>query len=546
MAHRSIPDPDPDPGDRYSFREERSPRTARHSGTSEPVGFEADLAELASKFASEEGGHLPAELSADLALQVVLNEIVEQACTGTGAGGAAIILERDEEWVCRASAGESAPELGARLGSDSGLIAQCIMTGRAQRCDDAVTDLRVDIAACQALGVRSFIALPLLRDQRVIGVFAAFSARVAAFREEEERMLAALARCVIGTITQASDPEVTLANVQAREAFEVQQRREEETAAVSLRNEPVLAMPNPEVSEAVQFRSRDRADERFSKEEIQTEERGEVDKSELILAETVSTMDSGESQLQTEPEYLDIPQIEDEIAPRGGMSFITWVLAVAVVAIAAFVITISGERLLGTNRRPEHRTSAVPSIRQNSDDRNAGSAATSSLAPGSSPNTEATKDLAKTISTETKTRPASVSRTGSLAVFENGREVFRMPRAQMQHSARDNGADTPASSVEHAGIYELSQKDAEDNLIYRVEPIYPESAREEQIQGAVVLKVTAGADGRVQNATAISGPAQLVDSAITAVKQWQFRPHLVNGKSVPIATRITLNFSLPR
>jgi hypothetical protein len=52
------------------------------------------------------------ELSAGLALDVVLNEIVEQACAVTSATGAAIILERDGEMVCRASSGVTAPELG--------------------------------------------------------------------------------------------------------------------------------------------------------------------------------------------------------------------------------------------------------------------------------------------------------------------------------------------------------------------------------------------------------------------------------------------------
>jgi hypothetical protein len=75
------------------------------------IGGESDLGELAAKFAAHGGGRVSPELSADLALEIVLNEIVEQACLATGATGAAIVLERGGEWVCRASAGGNAPQL---------------------------------------------------------------------------------------------------------------------------------------------------------------------------------------------------------------------------------------------------------------------------------------------------------------------------------------------------------------------------------------------------------------------------------------------------
>ena len=55
-------------------------------------GAESDLGELAALFAAHSGGGLSAEVSTDLALEIVLNEIVEQACLATGATGAAIAL----------------------------------------------------------------------------------------------------------------------------------------------------------------------------------------------------------------------------------------------------------------------------------------------------------------------------------------------------------------------------------------------------------------------------------------------------------------------
>ena len=77
--------------------------------------FETDLAQLAAVFSAHGGGVSP-ELSKNLALEIVLNEIVVQACLSTGATGAAIALERDGEMVCRASNGETAPALGLAAG----------------------------------------------------------------------------------------------------------------------------------------------------------------------------------------------------------------------------------------------------------------------------------------------------------------------------------------------------------------------------------------------------------------------------------------------
>ena len=143
---------------------------------------ESDLAELAAKFTVHGGGRLSPELSADLALEVVLNEIAEQACLATGASGAASVLKRGEEWVCRASAGENAPELGSRLDTEAGLSGACVTTRTLQRCDDAHADPRADVEACRSLGVRSVVILPLLLSDELVGVFEMFSSSPAAFR----------------------------------------------------------------------------------------------------------------------------------------------------------------------------------------------------------------------------------------------------------------------------------------------------------------------------------------------------------------------------
>ena len=120
---------------------------------------ETDVAELAARFAQKGGGSLTPEMTSELALEVVLNEIVEQACQATNATGAAIALVRGDEMVCRASSGATAPDLGARLDTSSGLTGECCRTRQTQRCADALADARVDIEASARLGVRSVLSL---------------------------------------------------------------------------------------------------------------------------------------------------------------------------------------------------------------------------------------------------------------------------------------------------------------------------------------------------------------------------------------------------
>ena len=103
-----------------------------------------------------------------------------------------------------------------------------------------------------------------------------------------------------------------------------------------------------------------------------------------------------------------------------------------------------------------------------------------------------------------------------------------------------------ASSVEPAGVLELSPEVAEGSLLYRVEPEYPEEARQRQMQGSVVLDVRMARDGAVQAVNLVSGQALLADAAIVAVKQWRFKPRLIQGQPVEMQTKVMLNFKLQR
>ncbi len=168
------------------------------------ASFETDFDALAARFEAKSGGGLSPELSADLALEIVLNEIVEQACLATGATGAAVVLPRDGEMVCRASSGTTAPELGARLDTTTGLSGECVKTRQTQRCDDVLVDPRVDVEASKRLGVRSVIVMPLIHREEVLGVFELFSSEAYAFGDRDEGTLEALAGRILNALERAA------------------------------------------------------------------------------------------------------------------------------------------------------------------------------------------------------------------------------------------------------------------------------------------------------------------------------------------------------
>ncbi len=77
-----------------------------------------------------------------------------------------------------------------------------------------------------------------------------------------------------------------------------------------------------------------------------------------------------------------------------------------------------------------------------------------------------------------------------------------------------------------------------------VNPQYPPEARSARVGGVVIMDIVIGPDGRVATAEVVRSIPMLDDAALAAVTQWQYRPTLLNGVAVPIATTVTMNFQL--
>lgn len=85
---------------------------------------------------------------------------------------------------------------------------------------------------------------------------------------------------------------------------------------------------------------------------------------------------------------------------------------------------------------------------------------------------------------------------------------------------------------------------AEGLLVNKVEPPYPQMAKIAHVQGDVVLQALISKQGTIENLRAVSGHPILIQAAMDAVKQWKYRPYMLNGEAVEVETTITVRFHM--
>src|SRR5438094_4897097 len=142
--------------------------------------------------------------SCKINLEPAIGMITERAQVLTGATGAAIALRKGNEVICRARAGRTAPDLGVRLQTDSGVSAECLRSGEVVLCNDAESSPHVDRVSCHRLGVRSILAAPLRQFQRTLGIFEVLSAAPNAFNQNDVSTMQLLSSMMVAAITRLS------------------------------------------------------------------------------------------------------------------------------------------------------------------------------------------------------------------------------------------------------------------------------------------------------------------------------------------------------
>jgi TonB family protein len=102
------------------------------------------------------------------------------------------------------------------------------------------------------------------------------------------------------------------------------------------------------------------------------------------------------------------------------------------------------------------------------------------------------------------------------------------------------------SAVQTPGTLTVPAAKLVDNQLTKVPPKYPDDAKKAHVKGKVLLDVLIGKDGTVKEARVVSGPEMLRQSSIDAVKQWTYKPYLLNGDPVEVETTINVVFVLGR
>jgi hypothetical protein len=217
-------------------------------------------AQTEPRFPGEDGGRSLAEM-AHADLDAALQLLAERAQYITGASGVAIALRRSghNDMLCRASAGDNAPELGALLSMEYGLSGESVRTRQLLRCDDAERDPRVNHDVCRELGIASVVVMPIVDDDRVLGVFELLSGTPGAFDERDLSALLRLSEMVETAVRHAlipptvpeadpvetATPQVAAVKVVPAPVAPSESQSESEFKAHEIGTDPAAPFPSP-------------------------------------------------------------------------------------------------------------------------------------------------------------------------------------------------------------------------------------------------------------------------------------------------------------
>jgi periplasmic protein TonB len=180
---------------------------------------------------------------------------------------------------------------------------------------------------------------------------------------------------------------------------------------------------------------------------------------------------------------------------------------------------------------------------------------TAETTPSKKPNitSAAQSPSVQTASTEISAPAPLVVKSGNVHTSKATADAADAPAPSMIGIATPGAGATPADLVNGAAngpapvlqSVNISQGVSQGLLIRKVQPIYPKAALTMHIEGAVQLAATVSKSGDITGLKILSGDPQLAAAAIEAVKQWKYKPYLLDGQPIQIQTTITLNFKAP-
>lgn len=525
------------------------PRSEPSANDSSPLP-QSDLARLLEH-------HVLAGFPPDLALDLVLNELVVRAAGATHASAAALALLRGDEMVCRAATGVHAPDLGIPLNTRDGLSGACARSRAPQLCIDTESDPRVDPAISRILGIRSMLIVPVFdavsesvtKDESDDGLHGEHGEHN---RFQSSNSISEIRAPQLAGILEVLSP---LPNAFSQSTQSLLEDFARECAHICHRAAHLRARP-PEQS-------------------IPPDE-------DLIVSDTEPP--PGESNLITAPAEFNgrateliLPEsIADGSPPAHAhlrQPYENWTLALgALVILAAAIVSFMIGTRVGWIPAPQS-ASITPQTLPASVDSSPPASWAKSPAGAPAANSPQAKAAPKTFVKSPNDAPHSSS--DELVVFEKGKVIFRMKPAPLEErassavqstsspsSAAGRAADSAnsrvashravpvanalsADAIALARTVWLAPAQAESRLLNRVEPDYPADALAAHRAGSVTLEVRVAEDGTVSSVRTLSGDPLLAAAAIQAVRNWRYQPYGPLGHPSPFQTDVTLNFTLP-
>lgn len=508
--------------------------------------------------------HRRAGFPPDLALDLVLNEIVVRAAEATHATAGALALLRNDEMICRAATGYPVPDLGFPINLRDGLSAACVKTHEAQLSVDTESDPRVEPAVSRYLGVRSILIVPVfdIKSAQFMGILEVFSNSPAAFSTTDQKLLEAFAEdCAIirqaATEPSPSKPEVRLVPELVKPEL-IAAEPVKPRLVIPNSATPDSAIPRPVASEPAAFEAaapEPIAHEPLAPEPVVPELMPPLLLSELRAAETPAGI----------PPRISRPTYE-------GWTLFLGVLAILAIISVSFLI---GSRI-GWLRLATRQTEATRRVQPEPAENDS---TVTAVAPPANHSPSAKASRKPSEPAPHSDAPAA----GELVVYEKGKVVFRMKSAptaaadSASANVKDNGAEFDASTADAASNADassqangggqksdsakattkigstigsgasvwISSDKADALLLSRTEPHYPAKARAARRSGNVVLEVLVGEDGSVSKIRTLSGDPVLAAAATEAVRNWRYQPYRQNDHPAQFQTDVTLNFALP-
>jgi protein TonB len=435
--------------------------------------------------------HAIPESVVDVALNLVLSEIAQQARLITNATGSAVLLIRRGVPVCRSTSGATARDASAFLSECSGLAWR---DGAPQHCHDVETDSRFDLATFRRLGIRSFLVVPVRDDkQAVVAIVQTFSARSQGFGDRDLLALQGFGRHIVDHIEAAERSFGSIPKLGGK--------AEPETGLGTLSR---FAQPFNTVKGA------------FLHERLTLALGVLIIALAILLGWTIGRSERNRAH-------------QNRGAPASPV-------------VNHSQIAVPPAEPNSTNVVQTANQSTEPVGPTNASEVNAKS-------DQSPPKIENPRNPVKSRQPSVSKLVASDSLSKGLVVFESGKQVFPTRSAQSQPFSdaqpnRESKSGKPKSEDKETSV-SVGEDVAEEHLLNRIEPDYPESAREQRLQGTVVLNINVGKEGTVHSLSRVTGDPQLALLAAKAVRQWKFAPLVREGTPVSFESQVTLSFALP-